>query len=84
MNSCCMTPATALRRDYDHNTRRPVGANPPAGAVIDYVLPADASSELTLDIVNGKGEQIPHLSQHENQQKKCSRPSGRTKSYPAI
>ncbi len=58
------TPATALRLYYPDqvNTRRPVGANPPAGAVIDYVLPADASSELTLDIVNGKGELIRHLS----------------------
>jgi hypothetical protein len=39
-----------------------VGANPPAGAVIDYVLPADASSELTMDIVNAQGEPIRHLS----------------------
>jgi hypothetical protein len=58
------TPANALRRYYPDqvNTRRPVGANPPAGAVIDYVLPADVSSELTLDIVNAKGELIRHLS----------------------
>ena len=58
------SPATALRLYYPDqvNTRRPVGANPPAGAVIDYVLPADASTELTLDILNGKGELIRHLS----------------------
>ena len=58
------SPATALRLYYPDqvNTRRPVGTNPPAGAIIDYVLPADAPTELTMDIVNGKGELIRHLS----------------------
>jgi hypothetical protein len=58
------SPETARRLYYPDqvNSRRPVGANPPAGAVIDYVLPADASTELTLDIVNAKGELIRHLS----------------------
>jgi hypothetical protein len=57
-------PQTALRLHYPDqvNSRRPVGANPPAGAIIDYVLPADATTELTLDIVNAKGELIRHLS----------------------
>ena len=41
MISCCTRPQTALRLYYPDqvNTRRPVGANPPAGAIIDYVLP---------------------------------------------
>jgi hypothetical protein len=58
------SPATALRLYYPDqvNSRRPVGANPPAGAVIDYVLPAAAATELTVDIVNAKGEPIRHLS----------------------
>ena len=58
------SPETALRLYYPDqvNSRRPVGTNPPAGAVIDYVLPADASTELTLDIVNARGELIRHLS----------------------
>jgi photosystem II stability/assembly factor-like uncharacterized protein len=58
------TPQTALRLHYPDqvNSRRPVGANPPAGAIIDYVLPVDATTELTLDIVNAKGELIRHLS----------------------
>jgi hypothetical protein len=58
------TPQTALRLYYPDqvNSRRPVGANPPAGALIDYVLPAAAPTELTLDIVNAKGELIRHLS----------------------
>jgi hypothetical protein len=57
-------PQTALRLHYPDqvNSRRPVGANPPTGAIIDYVLPADATTELTLDIVNAKGELIRHLS----------------------
>jgi hypothetical protein len=58
------SPAAARRLYYPDavNTRRPVGANPPAGAVIDYVLPADASTELTVDIINTQGELIRHLS----------------------
>jgi len=58
------SPAAARRLYYPDavNTRRPVGANPPAGAVIDYVLPADASMELTVDILNTQGELIRHLS----------------------
>ncbi len=58
------SPQTALRLYYPDqvNSRRPVGANPPAGAVIDYVLPADVSTELTMEIVNAKGEPIRHLS----------------------
>jgi hypothetical protein len=58
------SPATARRLYYPDqvNTRRPVGANPPAGAAIDYVLPAAAATELTVDIVNAKGELIRHLS----------------------
>jgi hypothetical protein len=58
------SPATARRLYYPDqvNTRRPVGANPPAGAVIDYVLPAAAATELTVDIVNAKSELIRHLS----------------------
>jgi photosystem II stability/assembly factor-like uncharacterized protein len=57
-------PQTALRLHYPDqvNSRRPVGANPPAGAIIDYVLPVDATTELTLDILNAKGERIRHLS----------------------
>jgi photosystem II stability/assembly factor-like uncharacterized protein len=57
-------PATALRLYYpdEVNSRRPVGANPPAGAVVDYVLSAPAGSELTVDILNAKGERVRHLS----------------------
>jgi hypothetical protein len=58
------SPATALRLYYPEevNTRRPVGANPPAGAIIDYVLHAAAADELTVDILNDQGEPVRHLS----------------------
>ena len=57
-------PESAVRLYYpdEVNTRRPVGANPPAGAIIDYVLDGAATSELTVDILNAKGELVRHLS----------------------
>ncbi|MDP9091041.1 MAG: glycosyl hydrolase [Pseudomonadota bacterium] len=59
------SPATALRLYYPQevNSRRPVGPNPPAGAIIDYVLDgAAAPTELTVDIFNAQGELVRHLS----------------------
>lgn len=57
-------PQAALRLHYpdEVNTRRPVGANPPAGAIIDYVLRGDAKSELTVDILDDKGRVVRHQS----------------------
>ncbi len=57
-------PASAVRLYYpdEVNTRRPVGENPPAGAIIDYVLDGAPSSELTIDILDAKGELVRHLS----------------------
>jgi photosystem II stability/assembly factor-like uncharacterized protein len=57
-------PQEAVRLYYpdEVNTRRPVGQNPPAGAVIDYVLAETPGSELTIDILNAKGEQVRHMS----------------------
>ena len=58
------SPATALRLYYPQevNSRRPVGPNPPAGAIIDYVLDGAAPTELTVDIFNAQGERVRHLS----------------------
>jgi photosystem II stability/assembly factor-like uncharacterized protein len=58
------SPEIAVRLYYpdEVNTRRPVGANPPAGAIIDYVLAAPAATELTADILSSKGELVRHLS----------------------
>src|SRR6185312_4694253 len=36
----------------------PLGANPPAGAVIDYFLPRDAQGVITLDVLDSKGELV--------------------------
>ncbi len=58
------TPQTAIRRYYpdEVNTRRPVGQNPPSGALIDYVLSPAPTGEVTLDILDESGRAIRHLS----------------------
>ncbi len=58
------TPASAVRLYYpdEVDTRRPVGENPPAGAIIDYVLDGAATTELTVDILTAQGELVRHLS----------------------
>jgi len=57
-------PQTALRLQYpdEVNARRPVGTNPPAGALIDYYLRTKPSDEVTVDIVDAKGGVMRHLS----------------------
>jgi photosystem II stability/assembly factor-like uncharacterized protein len=57
-------PQTALRLHYPDavDTRPPVGENPPAGALIDYALKAEPKGELTIDILDGQGVSIRHLS----------------------
>ncbi len=57
-------PQTALRLRYpdEVNTRRPVGTNPPAGALIDYYFKDKPSGEVTLDILDQQGTLIRHLS----------------------
>lgn len=40
----------------------PMAANPPAGAMLDYYLKADAQSPLTLDIVDSGGKTVIHFS----------------------
>jgi hypothetical protein len=58
------TPQKALRLHYPDavDSRRPVGANPPSGALIDYALKAEPKQELTVDILDAKGTSIRHLS----------------------
>ena len=57
-------PQNAIRLYYpdDVNTRRPVGKNPPAGAIIDYVLPTAPSDELTVDILDANSNVLRHMS----------------------
>ena len=58
------TPQKALRLYYpdDVDSRRPVGQNPPAGALIDYYLKSAATGELTVDILDSTGKTVRHLS----------------------
>ena len=58
------TPEVAKRLHYPGpvDSRRPVGENPPAGALIDYALKTEPKGELTVDILNDQGVSIRHLS----------------------
>jgi len=59
-----LKPQKALRLHYPDavDSRHPVGQNPPAGAMIDYVLKSAPTSELTLDILDAQGRPMRHLS----------------------
>jgi photosystem II stability/assembly factor-like uncharacterized protein len=60
-------PAPAFRvrananRDTPASPEEPAGRNPPAGAVIDYWLPAPAKGTVTLDIVDPSGALVQRL-----------------------
>jgi photosystem II stability/assembly factor-like uncharacterized protein len=61
-------PAAAVRvrananKDTPFPAEEPTGRNPPAGAVIDYWLPATAKGPVTLDIVDAAGVRVRRLS----------------------
>lgn len=57
-------PQQALRLYYpdEVNTRRPVGENPPSGALIDYAFKTAPHGEVTLDIADASGRVVRHLS----------------------
>jgi photosystem II stability/assembly factor-like uncharacterized protein len=61
-------PQTAYRMRQNNNTDTPLppdepsGQNPPDGAIVDYLLPSDASGAVTLDILDGAGTVIRHYS----------------------
>ncbi len=63
-NAVLYAPQTALRLHYPDavDSRRPVGENPPAGALIDYYLKAEPKSELTIEILDAQGKVLRHLS----------------------
>ena len=60
-------PATGIRVRFGMNDptpwppELPAGENPPPGALIDYYLPAAASSEVKLEFLNAGGQGDPHL-----------------------
>lgn len=57
-------PETAYRLYYPDavDTRRPVGENPPAGALIDYYFASKPTGEVTIDILDADGKLVRHLS----------------------
>jgi photosystem II stability/assembly factor-like uncharacterized protein len=60
-------PATRLHFPDQVDRRRPVGDNPPKGAILYYYLkskPAD-QEEITIDILDAQGKRVRHLSNHE-------------------
>src|SRR5213595_1834496 len=61
---------TALRLHYpeEFDKRRPVGDNPPAGAMIDYYFKTAPKDEVTLDILDGQGKVVRHLSSKEKKE----------------
>jgi len=66
-------PATAIRIRANVNNdtplppEEPAGQNPPTGAILYYSLNAIANSELTLEVFDGNGRLIRHLSSHERE-----------------
>jgi photosystem II stability/assembly factor-like uncharacterized protein len=58
------TPEPAVRLHYPDGVdrRRPVGENPPKGAVVDYYFAAAPKDEVTLDIADAQGKPVRHLS----------------------
>ncbi|HLY04733.1 MAG TPA: hypothetical protein VKR31_03200 [Rhizomicrobium sp.] len=58
------TPQKAVRLYYPDqvDTRPPVGENPPAGAIIDYYLASKPAGEITIDILDSKGQRVRHIS----------------------
>ncbi|MGZ4832435.1 MAG: VPS10 domain-containing protein [Terriglobales bacterium] len=60
-------PQAAVRLHYPDQVdrRRPVGENPPKGAIIDYYFAAKPKEEVTLDITDAQGRLVRHLSSKE-------------------
>ncbi|MGZ5503122.1 MAG: WD40/YVTN/BNR-like repeat-containing protein [Chthoniobacterales bacterium] len=63
-------PQTALLLNYptEFDKRQPVGENPPAGAMIDYYFKSAPKDEVTLDILDAKGQLVRHLSSTEKKE----------------
>ena len=58
------SPATGYRLHYPDqvDARPPAGQNPPAGVLIDYYLPAAPAGRIDLEILDGAGGVVRHLS----------------------
>ncbi len=76
-------PATAIRvrknegRDTPLPPETPAGKNPPAGAIIDYSLKSVPAGEVTLEILDARGELVRKYSSNDQQ-----RPLDESQSFP--
>lgn len=67
-NTILFSPQQTYRVRWNQNTDTPIpqeepaGENPPDGAIIDYYLGKQASGEVTLEILDGKGAMIRRFS----------------------
>jgi photosystem II stability/assembly factor-like uncharacterized protein len=61
------TPEPALRLHYPEEVdkRRPVGEDPPAGAIIDYYFQSAPKDEVTLEILDSQGKLVRKYSSKE-------------------
>ncbi len=64
------TPQAAFRLHYpdEVDRRRPVGDNPPAGAIVDYYLKTAPKGEVTLQILDSRGKVVRTLSSVEKKE----------------
>jgi hypothetical protein len=68
-------PAPAYRLSPNQNRDTPLpldeprAANPPAGAVIDYLLPAGVKGPVTLEVVDAKGQVVRRFANNEMPQR---------------
>lgn len=64
-------PATGMRVRWNLNTDTPLppdepaGQNPPDGAIIDYYLKGNSNEEVTLNILDAKGNMVRHYSSND-------------------
>jgi photosystem II stability/assembly factor-like uncharacterized protein len=62
-------PATAIRLHFpdEVDRKRPVGDNPPKGAILDYYLKSKAADkeEITIEISDAQGKRVRRLSNHK-------------------
>jgi photosystem II stability/assembly factor-like uncharacterized protein len=63
------SPAIRVRRNINHDTplppETPMGKNPPTGAILDYVVPRDASGPLTIEILDSRGDVVRKYSSED-------------------
>ncbi|MEP6643026.1 MAG: hypothetical protein ABJA69_00915 [Acidobacteriaceae bacterium] len=75
-----------IHRQYfpeDVDRRRPVGDNPPPGALVSYYLKGDVSDEITLEITDSDGKLVRKYSSRERKDKNEQPPEWPDRETPA-